>query len=42
MDSCFFLYFNTDVSLLLFIRDFTTLPFIQLVVFVFFIKLRAS
>ena len=42
MDSCFFLYFNSGVSLLLFIRDFT-IPFIQLiVVFVFFIKLRAS
>ena len=42
MDSCFFLCFNSGVSLLLFIRDFTTLPFIQLVVFVFFVKLRAS
>lgn len=42
MDSCFFLYFNSGASLLLFIRDFT-IPFIQLiVVFVFFIKLRAS
>lgn len=36
----FYLYFNSDVSLLLFIRDFSILPFIQLIViFVLFIKL---
>lgn len=28
----FYLYFNSDVSLLLFIRDFSILPFIQLIV----------